>query len=965
MPSPRRGARRALAGTAGLAVALTGISVVGSAPASAAATGLVISEVYGGGGNGGAIYTHDFVELYNPTSAPISLAGTSLQYRSTANTAAAGTISSLDAAGSVPPGEHFVVQLASQAAVGVPVPNVDFVGSSTFNLGGSNGQVFLADSLTGVDADGAGNTTVSDPAVVDFVGYGTAAIKEGATAAPAPTGNSASITRNAAGTDTGVNGADFTVASPPTPGEPAGDGGPADPTAATIPEIQGSGTASPMVGDLVETEGVVTAAYPSGLFGFYLQTPGTGGAVDLATHTTSDAVFVYYPVGAGNVAVQPGDHVSVTGTVGEYAGATQIVSSAAGTTVLPTAAAVTPTTTATWPATAAQKESLEGMLYDPADSFTVTDTYSTAQYGEVGLAVGAGPLLQPTEVAKPGTPEADAVEAQNAARAIVLDDASSTNYANSSSSNDYTPTNGDLTPPYVSKTEPVRVGAPATITGPVILTEGGSTSAPTYRFQPLTTVVGPASAGSPLTVQNTRTAAPEGALIDPAGTADVRIASFNVLNYFTTLGDADDDNVGDGGCLAYNDADGDGNNTRTGCDQRGAWDAADLARQQEKIVAAINALDADVVGLMEIENSLVVDGTADEATQTLVTALNAAAGAGTWAANPSSTDLPAASEMDVISNAIIYKPAAVSRVGDARALGTLSEEDQAFGNAREPIAQAFKPTGGGSPFTLVVNHFKSKGSAGPWPGDTDQGDGQGAGNVSRVKQAEALRDWVAGLAQSSGIAATALVGDFNSYGQEDPMQVLYAAGFTDVESQAVTKKYSYSFDGLSGSLDHVLVNAALKPALTGADVWGINSGESLAFEYSRFNYHSTDFHEATPYRSSDHDPVVAGLDLLTPPAPGKVKSKVKLKVKPAKPTAGKSRVTVVIKVTGARGIKGTGPVQLTVTGKSTKTVRLKNGKATLKLGKLSAGKKKLVAYYGGSDLLTSGKDTVKITVRKK
>ena len=99
-----------------------------------------------------------------------------------------------------------------------------------------------------------------------------------------------------------------------------------------------------------------------------------------------------------------------------------------------------------------------------------------------------------------------------------------------------------------------------------------------------------------------------------------------MLNYFTTLGDANDDNVGDGGCTAFRDRDGDGNSVNSGCDQRGAWDPDDLGRQQEKIVSAINALDADVVGLMEIENSAALGETADEATQTLVAALNADAG---------------------------------------------------------------------------------------------------------------------------------------------------------------------------------------------------------------------------------------------------------------------------------------------------------------------------------------------------
>src|SRR4029079_19066959 len=95
--------------------------------------------------------------------------------------------------GSVPAHDGCVSQLASQASVGVAVPNVDFVGNASTNMAGANGQVYLADSTTAIDPDGAGNTTITDPLVVDFVGYGTAAIKEGATAAPAPVGNTTSI----------------------------------------------------------------------------------------------------------------------------------------------------------------------------------------------------------------------------------------------------------------------------------------------------------------------------------------------------------------------------------------------------------------------------------------------------------------------------------------------------------------------------------------------------------------------------------------------------------------------------------------------------------------------------------------------------------------------------------------------------------------------------------------------------
>jgi 5'-nucleotidase len=600
----------------------------------------------------------------------------------------------------------------------------------------------------------------------------------------------------------------------------------------TIAEIQGTGSASPIVGETVTTTGAVTATYATGGYrGYVIQTPGTGGDADLSARTASDAVFVYSPSTAGSVAI--GDLVQVTGPVSEYQGLTELtVNAAADLTVLDQEYAPVLPVTAAWPADDAVRETLESMLYLPSDGFTVSNTYSTNQYGEVGLALGDEPLVQPTEVGAPGSAEYAAAVADAAARAVVLDDGASTNFLSAA--------NSGLTPPYVSLENPVRVGAAATLTAPVVVDYRNSA----WKLSPTTPVV--AGGATPVTFENDRTAAPEG-----LGDADVTVASFNVLNYFTTLGDAT------ASCVPYTDRAGDGVTVKEGCAQRGAWDAADLQRQQDKIVAAINALDADVVGLMEIENSAVVDGVADEALATLTDALNTAAGAGTWAYVPSSAELPAVEQQDSITNALIYRPAAVETVGDARALGDQSGDDQAFGNAREPIGQTFAPVGGGEELFVVVNHLKSKGSAGPWPGDADAGDGQGASNESRVRQAEALRDWVPTAA--GDVEAVALLGDFNSYTQEDPLQVLYAAGYTDAATALDAGEYSYSYSGLSGSLDHVLLNAAALDRATGADIWNINAGESVALEYSRYNSHGTLFYAADAYRSSDHDPVLVGL----------------------------------------------------------------------------------------------------------
>lgn len=834
------------------AIALTA-GVVGVAPTSAlaapsAGAPVVINEVYGGGGNSGAAFNRDFVELVNKTTAPVDLAGWSVQYASAAGTS---WTTKTNLTGTIPAGGRFVVGGAGGANGASFTADLD----GAINLSGSTGKVALVNTQTALPGTTCTDACSDLPQVVDFVGYGAANDWAGAGAAPG-TANATSVSRNSTSTNTANNAADFTVGTPtPGAGTPPPPGTPVE---KTIAQVQGTGSTSPLVGENVIIKGVVTAAYPTGGFhGFYLQTQGTGP--EPSASGASDGVFVFQsgsstPLDADAVV---GNYVEVTGKVSEFSGLTEVTAAGAdiadaGEDFSPVQALAVP-----WPTTDAGRESLESMLFQPSGDYTVTNTFGTNQFGEVGLAVGDHPLLQNTEVGAPGSPEAAAVVADNARRAVTLDDGASSNFTASSFSTGACGArpipcllNGALTPAYVSNTKPVRVGEAATFTAPVVIDYRFNL----WRFQPTAQVVGPDNATSPVSFANTRTAAPDDGDINQLGTADLKVASFNVLNYFTDLGDQDP------ACLAYYDRDDSGVTVRDGCNRRGAWDAADLARQTEKEVSAITALDADVVGLMEIENSAKFGHPRDTALAALVAALNAKAGAGTWAFVPSSTDLPSTDDQDFITSAMIYRPARVMRVDRSRALGDQSGPTQAFGNAREPIAQTFrKKTAKGDKFLFVVNHFKSKGSAGPFPGDEDTGDGQGASVTSRILQAQALRDWVPGVAAEYGAKAIVMAGDYNSYTMEDPLDVLYQAGYTDVGSTFDPTSYSYSFSGLSGSLDHILVNDYALRMSTGADHWNINSGESVAMEYSRYNYHSTDFHDAGPYRSSDHDPVVLGL----------------------------------------------------------------------------------------------------------
>jgi len=837
-PRSRHTPVTAAALAAGLALCLAPLVPV-AASAAPGGTGVVINEAYLKGGSANAPFANKFVELYNPTTASVSVAGWSIQYRSATSS---GTFTGVGAlSGSIAPGGYLLVQMSSNGTTGAPLPTPDVV--TTVNPGGASGTLVLASTTTAL-ALPAGSISTATPGVVDALGYGTSntfetTAAEVGSANPVPT----SYVRTAF-SDTDVNAADFvqqgqitpqnaastgTTPTPPVPPTP-----PVSEADVTVAQLQGATDTSPYAGRTVTTRGVVTATYPTGgLDGYVVQTPGTGGALDLSTHLSSDAVFVYSSATASSVEV--GDYVELVGEVTEFFGLTELtVDGTDQVTQLDASTVVAPApATVGFPATDAQRESLESMLLLPQGEFTVADTYTTNQYGEVKLASGSTPLIQPTEVARPGSVEYTATIADNAARAVTLDDGATTNFL--------TAANQSIPVPYLSNENPVTVGASVAFTEPVVLDFRNSA----WKYQPTSRVTGDvAYADLPVTFENVRTDAPR----EVGG--DVRLASFNVLNYFPTTGDSLT------GCTYYRDRAGDPVTVNSGCDARGAANQDDLQRQQAKIVTAINALGADVVSLEEIENSARFGKDRDSALSTLVDALNADAGSDVWDFVPSPTALPA--NEDVIRLAFIYKAGVVESVGDSSIL----TGSAAFSNARQPLAQAFRPVGGDVDSTIlaIANHFKSKGSgSGP---DADLGDGQGGSNASRVNQANALVAFAAEREAAVGTDKVFLLGDFNAYSQEDPIEVLRTAGFTDLGSTEDGEEYSYVFSGLSGSLDHVLASPAALEAVTGVDIWNINSGESVGLEYSRFNYNVRDLLQLDQFRASDHDPVVVGVDLL-------------------------------------------------------------------------------------------------------
>jgi predicted extracellular nuclease len=859
-----------------------------------ASNAVLLSEVYGGGGNAGATFTNDFIELYNRSAASVSLSGWSVQYAS--STGSSWQVTPLS--GSIPGGGNYLVQEAAGAGGTTPLPGFDASGSIAMAAGA--GKVALVSStapLTGTCPTGG--------AIVDFVGYGAANCSE---TAPTPAlSNTTSAQRKGGGaTDTDNNLNDFTVGAPDPhasadqapavkattpqaggsgvtldsdvsitfsePVEVSGNwfsivcassgthsavsaGGPTtytlnpspdfasnesctvtvraanvtdvdadDPPnnmaadyvfsfltadvfncgdpATKIHDVQGSGLASPMAGSPVVVEGVVVGDYQRTVEefgGFYLQEETSDAD---ANPQTSEGVFVF-DNGFG-VDVHLGDVVRARGTATEFFNLTEI-GSVNAVKVCSTGSSVPATNVSLPVASLNDLEPTESMLVHFSQTLTATEVFSLGRFGEVSLS-GAGRLFTPTAVAAPGAP-AQAVAAQNARSRIVLDD------GNNQQNIDPTlyPQGG------LSATNTLRVGD--TLPGLDGVMDYRFSN---YRIQP----VGPIAFDH----TNPRTSAPE-----PAG-GNLKVASFNVLNFFNGNG------LGGGFPTS-----------------RGANTPFEYQRQLTKEVSALTAMNADVVGLMEIEN----DAPPNSAIESLVNALNDAMGAGTYSFV--NTGVIGTDEIKV---ALIYKPSSVTPVGAFKTLTTAVDPRFIDTKNRPSLAQTFESTTGAR-LTVVVNHLTSKGSDCNDVGDPDTGDGSGNCNITRTNAAKALVDWLATDPTGSGDPDYLLIGDMNSYTFEDPITAFTNGGFENLVRQfGGLGAYSYVFNGESGYLDHALASSSLASQAAGVAHWHINPDEPTVLDYNTefktANQVNT-FYSPGPYRSSDHDPVIIGLDLNAAP----------------------------------------------------------------------------------------------------
>lgn len=570
-----------------------------------------------------------------------------------------------------------------------------------------------------------------------------------------------------------------------------------------IHEIQGSGASSPMENQSVTVQAIVVGDFQDSdeLSGFFLQEEDVDADTD---SLTSEGIFVN--TGNGGTDVNVGDLVEVTGQVKEYYELTELtnvsVTVLSSGNILPTAASVSLPF-----ATSDELERYEGMLVTLDQTLTVTENYNLSRYGEIWLSSG-GRLMAPTNVALPGT-DANNVQAQNDLNRILLDDGS-------------TLQNPDpiiYPDPELTAFNTVRSGdTVANLTG--VLNYAYSE----YRLQATQT---------PNFVQeNLRTAAPA----NVGGT--LKVASFNVLNYFN--------GNGQGGGFPTT---------------RGADTEEEFIRQRDKIIAAISAMEADIIGLMEIEN----DGYDSlSAIQDLVNGLNAAA--------PSDTSYafvdPGVSAIgtDEIAVGFIYREETVTPVGNAAILDSSVDSRFNDNKNRPTLAQTFSEIASGGTMTIAVNHLKSKGSSCDDMNDPDTGDGQGNCNLTRTRATEAMVEWLAGDPTNSGDEDFMIIGDLNAYAKEDPITALKNGGYIELLDTHIgaANTYSYIFKGQSGYLDHALASAKLADQVSGITIWHSNSDEPRVLDYNteyKSAYQISSLYYTDPYRSSDHDAVVIGLNL--------------------------------------------------------------------------------------------------------
>ncbi len=621
----------------------------------------------------------------------------------------------------------------------------------------------------------------------------------------------------------------------------------------SIGDIQGNGFSSPLLGRWVVVEGIVTLVLQGRdqYRGFWLQQPDASkiannylknssnnssyNSSNNSQDSSSSGLFVYHD----GQRVKPGQRVRLFGQVAEHKGLTEvkkvkaIIVCASGI-ALPQAVSITLPVTSLL-----QLEAKEGMRIILPQDLVVSDLhgagYGLGNYGQ--FAVSSQLHSQPTELwtaAQLRSGKAASLQKKELDY-LLIDDGSAKAFPK------FIPY---PTAAGFSADNPIRISDRVTHVKGIL-----------HAYDEHYLVIPDNIEAISIETTYPRTNSPA-----IANASNLIVVSMNLGNYFN-------------GALENKTQKNKGFPTA-----RGAKSMAGFTLQTEKIVSALMATDADIIAVMEVEN----DGyDTDSAINSLTHALNEKI-------KPSSTSLyqyikPLNRQLtrgklgrDEIAVGLLYRPDKVSLSGEVRVLDSSSSKDSLFDDRRNrpSLVQTFKFHQ--HEFVIAVNHFKAKGR----PCNEIEVDTlQGNCNISRYRAAQALVEF---LKRSDGSKLpTLILGDLNAYSQEEPLLVFYDAGFENLKYAAqflnkgrlekktqfmekIPPSFSYSFRGLLGSLDHALANAALLPFIKSVDSWHINSLEDVLLDYSTedngHKHPSIDTYGSPDrYRSSDHDPVVLGL----------------------------------------------------------------------------------------------------------
>ncbi len=632
--------------------------------------------------------------------------------------------------------------------------------------------------------------------------------------------------------------------------------------------FSGAADESPMLGREVAVEAIVTAVFQGegSLGGFYLQEEDAETDSD---PLSSEGIFV-----ASDFVVEPGHLARVLGVVTEFEGETRI--DASDVAILSTDRPLPRPVELSLPTSAAlinrdggfvaNLEALEGMRVRIAQPLTVSGLHHLARFGTMKVSAG-GRLFQFTQIHRPDADDYREHRKKNAMRSLLFDDGLDTQNP------DPIPVPGLGAKGFLAADTSIRVGDTYTDTVGVLgfgEDQQSSQEEPDFRIHAPRAILGQGNSRSG----------------PPAVGGSLRIASFNILNFFTTLRSDDraavgpDPEAGEGPRGAET-------HPRGGA-KPGAGPLDEYRRQSDKLSLAIRQLDADVIALSELENDFLQGGISpvpqsaqtprDIPIQALVDAINAGTSNGRrydWVRPRIEGEPVEFLGGDVISVGFLYDTRTVVTRGDAAVLqhfqGRSFVDPLVTGEARNraAFAQTFVERSTGESVTVVANHFKSKGAprgdGTVHPEDENSGDGQSYWNGTRTEGARVLLDWLASDPTGSGNRDILILGDLNSYAMEDPIQAIMGGpdrtrGTADDYRYLLEKgSYTFVYDGQSGSLDHALVSPSLAPRVTGAAVWHINADEPDVFDYNLDFGRDPSLYTRTPFRSSDHDPILVGL----------------------------------------------------------------------------------------------------------